>query len=62
MRTRKEIENGITWSRVGGPYQDDMNLAANLNLENVMQNQGLLIEVLLDIRDLLDPTAVIEPK
>ena len=53
MRTRKEVESGITWNRSGSPYADDINLAVNLNLESVMQNQGLAIEVLLDIRDLL---------
>ncbi len=62
MRTRDEIEHGIRWDRYANPYADDMNSSENLNLESVMQNQGLIIEVLLDIRDLLDPTAVIKPK
>jgi DnaJ-class molecular chaperone len=53
MRTRKEIECGIHWDRASGPYVDDMNASVNLNLENVMQNQGLILEVLLDVRDLL---------
>jgi len=58
MRTRKEIEGGITWNRSGSPYVDDINSAVNLNLESVMQNLGLAIEILLDIRDLLDkPTS-----
>lgn len=53
MRTRKEIEGGITWSRIAGPYVEDGNAAVNLNLESIMGNLGLAIEVLLDIRDLL---------
>ncbi len=53
VRDRKEIENGISWNRNTGNYIDDANLAVNLNLENVMGNLGLVIEVLLDIRDIL---------
>ena len=53
MRTRDEVEHEIRWNRYLNQYADDTNSAVSLNLENVMQNLGLAIEVLLDIRDLL---------
>lgn len=57
MRAREVIEGGVNYNRVSGPYMDDGNAAVNLNLENVMHNQGLIIEILLDIRDLLSKKA-----
>jgi hypothetical protein len=63
-RQRKMVVSTLELTRLDGSrydleekiqssYVENMSGIESLNLERVMQNQGLIIEVLLDIRDLL---------